>query len=103
MTITMTVSTKEYEQSATGVAQGFAHSVTYVREGSEQVNRGAWEMNTSQFDIIDATLKLALRQQGSAYRQGAISIEGATLPESLKTFLVDKYGSESPFSSIIFV
>lgn len=100
--ITLTVSTKVYEQSAHGVARGFAHMITYVREGTEQVNNGVFSLNTTQYSAIDDSLALILRNESSMYRQSDVIIEGATIPASLKTFLIDKYSSETPFSSITF-
>lgn len=93
--ITMQVKTTEYEQSPTGTVQGYIHRVTYSREGNPQVNNGSFVNNGSQYDVIDDSLAMILRHEAAAYRQGAITIEGATIPESLKTFLVDKYEAES--------
>lgn len=102
--ITLTVSKHNYEQREHSTVAGHAYNVRSQAEGSNQVDTlsNQRSIQFSQFNAVDSALHDILVRATNAYYTTAVTIEGATLPESIQTFLTDKYEVESQITSITF-
>src|SRR5690625_506404 len=94
--ITLTVSKHEYENREFATRLGHDY---YVKDSAgNRFNRAS----LSQFDAIDSALLEALKRAAHGYYEANITINGASLPESLQTFLKEKYEVESQINSVSF-
>src|SRR5690625_2046302 len=95
-TINLTVRKHEYENRKYATRLG--HDDYVSAENGIQFNRAS----LSQFDAIDTALLEVLKRAANSYYEADVTIYDATLPESLQTFLVDKYEVETQINGITF-
>lgn len=100
--ITLSVEKYEYEEGRkNATATGHVYTVKLSTEGVSQVDR-VNKANLSQFDAVDSALLETLKRASKRYYDVNVTIEGASFPESLQTFLIDKYETETQFTSVSF-
>lgn len=95
-TINLTVRKHEYENKEYAMRLG--HDYYVSAENGTQFNRAS----LSQFDAIDTALLEVLKRAANGYYEADVTIYDATLPESLQTFLKEKYEVETQINSVTF-
>lgn len=94
--INLTVTKHNYENRESGSRLGHDY---YVKDSNGiRFNRAS----LSQFDAIDTALLEVLKRAANSYYEADVTIYGATLPESLKAHLSDKYETETQINSVTF-
>lgn len=94
--INLTVTKQEYENREYATRLG--HDYYVKDENGNRYNRAS----LSQVDAVETALLEVLKRAANGYYEVTVTIEGVTLPESLQTFLKDKYEVESQINSVTF-
>src|SRR5690554_1186696 len=94
--ITLTVNKHEYENRESASRLGHVYIVT------DQNGNRFNQASLSQLEAIDTALLEVLKRAAKGYYEVDVTIEGATLPESLQTHLSDKYEVETQINSLTF-
>lgn len=101
--VKLTVNKHEYQQDREFTTiEGHTYHVIYEIDGKEIRRIGGGLTDLTQYNAINKALKTVLHSASTQYYTADVTIEGATLPASLQSFLVDKYEVETQINSITF-
>lgn len=101
--VKLTVNKTEYQQSREfSTIEGHTYHVKYEIDGKEIRRISGGLSDLTQFHALDEALKTVLYNASNQYYTVDVTIEGATLPASLQTFLKDKYEVETQINSVTF-
>ena len=101
--VSLTVVKTNYDKDRKyATVYGHAYHVNYKVDGIEIKKVSGGSSDLTQYNVVDQALKSVLYRASTRYYTADVTINNATLPKSLQSFLKDKYETETQINSVTF-